>query len=112
MSPVLGPGKVTWSTCSNRELSQFISSHPQAVCLDDKHQPLPQYDYLKDGTSPGEKYNALAQCQLSFGDNFKPHLRDEVPFEVRDHSFFVILCPPEGSHVCLPPHIINDIAWQ
>eukprot|EP00095_Tigriopus_kingsejongensis_P012524 maker-scaffold455_size166772-snap-gene-0.42 protein:Tk12524 transcript:maker-scaffold455_size166772-snap-gene-0.42-mRNA-1 annotation:"a disintegrin and metalloproteinase with thrombospondin motifs 18-like isoform x1" len=25
MSPILGPGKVTWSTCSNEEISEFIS---------------------------------------------------------------------------------------
>ena len=25
MSPVLGPGKVTWSSCSNKELGQFIT---------------------------------------------------------------------------------------
>ena len=33
MSPVLGPGKVTWSTCSNRELSQFMATHPQVSIL-------------------------------------------------------------------------------
>ena len=56
MSPVLGPGKVTWSTCSNRELSQFMATHPQAVCLEDRHQPQPKYDYAKNGTSPGEHF--------------------------------------------------------
>ncbi len=25
MSPVLGPGKVTWSTCSNDELEKFLA---------------------------------------------------------------------------------------
>ncbi len=24
MSPILGPGKVTWSSCSNNELEQFL----------------------------------------------------------------------------------------
>jgi hypothetical protein len=46
------------------------------------HQAQPKYDFAGDGTSPGEKYNALAQCQLSFGNDFKPHLKNEVPFEV------------------------------
>ena len=64
-------------------MSQFITNHPQAVCLEDMHQPQPKYDYSGDGVSPGEKYNALAQCQLSFGNEFKPHLKYEVPFEVR-----------------------------
>ena len=26
MSPVLGPGKVTWSSCSNKELQQFLTA--------------------------------------------------------------------------------------
>ncbi len=26
MSPVLGPGKVTWSTCSNAELENFLQA--------------------------------------------------------------------------------------
>jgi hypothetical protein len=63
----------------------------QSVCLDDKHQPQPKYDFLKDGTSPGEKYNALAQCQLAFGNEFKPHLRDEIPFEVKIVFFSIVL---------------------
>ena len=25
MSPVLGPGKVTWSTCSSKELQRFLT---------------------------------------------------------------------------------------
>ena len=71
------------STCSNQELNQFMASHPQAICLEDVQQPQARYDYAKGGISPGEKYNALAQCQLAFGNEFKPHLKDEVPFEVR-----------------------------
>ena len=71
------------STCSNRELNLFMATHPQAVCLEDMHHPQTKYDYTKGGISPGERYNALAQCQLAFGPEFKPHLKDEVPFEVR-----------------------------
>ena len=26
MSPVLGPGKVTWSSCSNQEINDFLSN--------------------------------------------------------------------------------------
>ena len=26
MSPVLGPGKVTWSTCSNQEINKFLTN--------------------------------------------------------------------------------------
>ena len=59
--------------------------------MDDKHQPQPKYDFVKDGTSPGEKYNALAQCQLAFGNEFKPHLREEVPFEVKIVVFYRFL---------------------
>jgi hypothetical protein len=59
-----------------------MSSHPQAVCLEDMHSPQTKYDYSKGGVSPGERYNALAQCKLAFGNEFKPHLKDEAPFEV------------------------------
>jgi hypothetical protein len=39
--------------------------------------------------SPGEKYNALGQCQLAFGPEFKPHLREEAPFEVSEGLPFI-----------------------
>lgn len=86
MSPVLGPGKVTWSSCSNAELIQFLKSpsHSQrAKCLDDLPEPVAKYDFLRDGKRPGEQYQAIKQCQQSFGPNFLPHVKSEAPFDVR-----------------------------
>ena len=31
MSPVLGPGKVTWSSCSNQEINNFLSNRFQKI---------------------------------------------------------------------------------
>ena len=33
MSPVLGPGKVTWSSCSNQEINDFLSNRFQNFFL-------------------------------------------------------------------------------
>lgn len=85
MSPVLGPGKVTWSTCSNREVKDFLAGRPsnsqQPVCLDDLPPTLARYDYLKENLRPGEKFNAFQQCQQSYGTSFIPHVKKESPFE-------------------------------
>merc|ERR1712117_233528 len=84
MSPVLGPGKVTWSTCSNRELTEFLTSSdtlPQASCLDDLPALMDLYDFTSEGLLPGEKFSALQQCQQAFGSLFKPHMQNQSPFE-------------------------------
>ncbi|TRY70666.1 hypothetical protein TCAL_09680 [Tigriopus californicus] len=84
MSPILGPGKVSWSTCSNQEISDFITAgvtRNQAKCLDDMPEIMAKYDYLKDSKAPGDKFKAIEQCQKAFGQDFKPHKKDEKPFE-------------------------------
>jgi len=53
-----------------------------------------RYDYLQDGRSPGDKYNAYAQCQLAFGNTFKPHYKEEPPFEVHFFLIFLDYCEP------------------
>ena len=86
MSPVLGPGKVSWSPCSNDELNTFLTNRVtknQAKCLDDLPNPVQRYDFLRDGKLPGEEYQAIKQCQQSFGPTFKPHVKEnEAPFDV------------------------------
>jgi hypothetical protein len=84
MSPVLGPGKVTWSSCSNSELARFLTgpdTAPQATCLDDLPALMDLYDFTAEGLLPGEKFSALAQCQQAFGSLFKPHMQSQSPFE-------------------------------
>ena len=84
MSLVLGPGKVTWSDCSNSELNQFLTSsstRDQASCMDDLPQVMDIYDFASEGLLPGEKFSAMDQCQQAFGSLFRPHVRSNSPFE-------------------------------
>ena len=84
MSPVLGPGKVTWSDCSNSELTQFLTSsstREQASCMDDLPPVMDLYDFSAEGLLPGEKFSAMEQCQQAFGSLFRPHVRSNSPFE-------------------------------
>ena len=62
----------------------FSSTKTQASCLNDVPTTVARYDFLKEGQRPGEQYNALEQCQQSFGPNFVPHVKPkEPPFEVK-----------------------------
>ena len=84
MSPVLGPGKVTWSTCSDQELTGFLTgaaTKAQASCLEDTPDLRDSYNFNPSGKAPGELFSALDQCRLAFGGAFRPHLRPESPFE-------------------------------
>ena len=84
MSPVLGPGKVTWSSCSNSELTYFLTGSEtrlQATCLDDIPTIMDDYDFNTEQLLPGEKVSALDQCVKSFGIEFKPYLKTQPPFE-------------------------------
>ncbi len=44
---------------------------------------MEEYDYLREGLSPGDKVSAIQQCQKAFGSKFVPHVKaSEKPFEV------------------------------
>jgi hypothetical protein len=84
MSPVLGPGKVTWSTCSDQELTSFLtgdSTRAQVSCLQDTPDLRNSYNFNPEGKAPGELFPAIDQCRQAFGTAFRPHLRPESPFE-------------------------------
>ena len=84
MSPVLGPGKVTWSRCSSTELTSFLTdskTKDQALCLRDVPKGKVRYDYSLDGKKPGEKFAAIDQCRQAFGASFNPYVKQESPFE-------------------------------
>ena len=85
MSPVLGPGKVTWSSCSDNELTSFLTGSEtkfQAMCLDDIPAIMDQYDFNSEQLLPGEKVSAMDQCIKSFDSTFKPYLKStQPPFE-------------------------------
>ena len=84
MSPVLGPGKVDWSACSDSELSQFLTglaTRAQAACLDDIPALMDLYDFSSEAQLPGEKFSSMQQCQQAFGSTFRPYLKADSPFE-------------------------------
>lgn len=92
MSPTLGNGKNTWSTCSRQYLTQFLTSS-QASCLKTpngfllgKKELLSKENMLL----PGELFDADVQCKLQFG----PQSR---------HS-----SQQNGQDVCTDLHCIKD----
>ncbi|GIY17528.1 a disintegrin and metalloproteinase with thrombospondin motifs 16 [Caerostris darwini] len=67
MSPTLGAGKTTWSSCSKQYLDKFLRS-PQASCL---QAPSPYTTDLLEPPPeklPGQVYDADYQCTLRYGD--------------------------------------------
>ncbi|RWS27041.1 disintegrin and metalloproteinase with thrombospondin motifs 16-like protein [Leptotrombidium deliense] len=67
MSPTLGAGKTTWSSCSKDYLKKFIQS-PQASCVvtSSSHVNILQQFVAKDKL-PGQMFDANQQCALRFG---------------------------------------------
>ncbi|PSN53910.1 hypothetical protein C0J52_02463 [Blattella germanica] len=66
MSPTLGSGKITWSSCSRRYLQLFLETS-QSQCLLDHSSSGGQLDHSAEGTLPGERFNADQQCMLKYG---------------------------------------------
>jgi len=77
MSPYTGAGKVTWSTCSRKNLFDFLKTGsnnpskraPKPVCLEIPSKLTDSVKYASN-TLPGQKYDADAQC-LPMGKDFK-----------------------------------------
>lgn len=95
MSPTTGPGKVTWSNCSSKNLQDFIEYGTSE--LRSKKYPSQMLSkptclsevVTKGKTSttkqklPGENYDAYFQCSLGLGPDFKPYFqRNKTPFNV------------------------------
>ncbi|XP_050443117.1 A disintegrin and metalloproteinase with thrombospondin motifs adt-1-like isoform X2 [Adelges cooleyi] len=66
MSPTLGSGKITWSTCSHKYLEKFLQSS-QAVCLFDGGGSSEFLDHKQHGRLPGERFDSHEQCMLKYG---------------------------------------------
>ena len=84
MSPILGPGKVSWSACSDTELNTFLNdakTRSQASCLEDLPAGVLRYDFSLGGKKPGDKFPAIDQCRQAFGPYFNPYMKEEAPFE-------------------------------
>ncbi|KAI4468517.1 adamts a disintegrin and metalloprotease with thrombospondin motifs protease [Holotrichia oblita] len=66
MSPTLGSGKITWSSCSRRYLEKFLDTI-QSRCLLDHGSSAGQLDHSAEGDLPGERFDADQQCMLKYG---------------------------------------------
>ncbi|XP_052873541.1 A disintegrin and metalloproteinase with thrombospondin motifs adt-1 [Anopheles cruzii] len=66
MSPTLGSGKTTWSSCSRNYLNAFLKTS-QATCLFDRGHYELLLDHTREGKLPGERFDADQQCLLKYG---------------------------------------------
>ena len=60
MSPTLGSGKISWSSCSRQYLHRFLASS-QAACLADRGDS--QVEHSSGGLLPGQRFSADTQVQ-------------------------------------------------
>ncbi|XP_042857652.1 A disintegrin and metalloproteinase with thrombospondin motifs adt-2-like [Penaeus japonicus] len=80
MSSSTGPGKVTWSTCSNVELQDFLDNSEFSLsCLYDMTRGPRELDFLDD-LLPGERYSLTQQCTFALGSSFKPYVTTKNPY--------------------------------
>ncbi|XP_053639440.1 A disintegrin and metalloproteinase with thrombospondin motifs adt-2 isoform X2 [Cherax quadricarinatus] len=78
MSPSTGPGKVTWSKCSNKELKTFLKSL-QPDCLSNQARTARNLEFDKN-LLPGERYTKEEQCTFAEGSAFKPYVTSKNPY--------------------------------
>lgn len=71
MSSSLGPGKVTWSTCSLRDYHQFLQRLDARGknCL--RVSNMPTKLVIPTNTKPGQIYDANLQCELMHGPGYQ-----------------------------------------
>ncbi|KAJ8924447.1 hypothetical protein NQ315_007244 [Exocentrus adspersus] len=83
MSPTLGSGKITWSTCSKKYLQKFLDT-PQSRCLLDHGSSAGQLDHSAEGALPGERFDANQQCMLKYGRGSKHSSQQPLDDVCRD----------------------------
>ncbi|PAV62373.1 hypothetical protein WR25_23881 [Diploscapter pachys] len=71
MSASLGPGKVTWSTCSLRDYHQFLQRMDgnNKNCL--RISNMPEKIVIQRSSKPGQLYDANMQCELMHGVGYQ-----------------------------------------
>ncbi|XP_050716761.1 A disintegrin and metalloproteinase with thrombospondin motifs adt-2-like [Eriocheir sinensis] len=79
MSSSTGPGKVTWSSCSNQELKSFLRKYP-LDCLETTSKLTPKGSTTGDQL-PGEVYVKEEQCNFAQGSGFKPYVTSKAPYD-------------------------------
>ncbi|XP_045112507.1 A disintegrin and metalloproteinase with thrombospondin motifs adt-2-like [Portunus trituberculatus] len=66
MSPTLGSGKITWSSCSRRYLDAFLRSSQASCLMDAAEADGPHLDHDADSL-PGQRFPVNQQCMLKHG---------------------------------------------
>ncbi|CAG9856832.1 unnamed protein product [Phyllotreta striolata] len=109
MSPTLGSGKITWSTCSKRYLQKFLDT-PQSRCLLDHSSSAGKLDHSAEGALPGERFDANQQCMLKYGKGSKHSTQQPLNDVCRD-----LHCERERytwtSHPALEGTICGNSMW-
>ena len=89
MSPTLGSGKISWSSCSRRYLEIFLASD-QSKCLRDVAEIKASLDH-RGSLLPGQRFPADMQCMLKHGPG-STHAKSQLMQEIcedlhcrRDH---------------------------
>ena len=79
MSPTLGAGKTSWSSCSKDYLEKFLNL-PQASCITSPSSNVNILNQISfdQAKLPGQLFTADQQCVLRFGaDSRKSHLQKD-----------------------------------
>ncbi|CAH1169956.1 unnamed protein product, partial [Phaedon cochleariae] len=109
MSPTLGSGKITWSSCSKRYLQKFLDS-PQSRCLLDHGSSAGKLDHSAEGALPGERFDANQQCMLKYGRGSKHSSQQALNDVCRD-----LHCERERytwtSHPALEGTLCGNSMW-
>jgi hypothetical protein len=87
MSPTTGAGKVTWSTCSAKNLQDFITKGSPEVnkkdlnavptCLTKTSTIKRQKVQFQGGKLPGEIYGLQMQCSYECGTKCVPRIKNQ-----------------------------------
>ncbi|XP_054720275.1 A disintegrin and metalloproteinase with thrombospondin motifs adt-1-like [Uloborus diversus] len=80
MAEKTGPGRTTWSSCSNDYLDKFFERGRGHCLEEDNSFALPDADEKFTEKLPGQRFNLEYQCKLSLGEEFKPHIVPKAPF--------------------------------
>jgi hypothetical protein len=85
MSPSVGAGKTSWSTCSVREFNGFVQQLGTSLqpdnCLTDGLVTPPVLRFDR-GALPGQMYNLDQQCRIFHGTCWTHELRDNQDLSV------------------------------
>ena len=77
MSPTLGSGKISWSTCSKRYLNQFLATNQVPDDDDDDGDVYDNYDYVDDDDD-------------NYGDNYDVKYHIGEKFYIRSMSYGIM----------------------